>query len=63
MAESVCLHPSSSKLPVTPPSKQTLTLTRQIVEGSYWIYAPNKGAPVFFAVAFAASGLWQIYQG
>ncbi|KAG8158109.1 hypothetical protein KVR01_011870 [Diaporthe batatas] len=35
----------------------------QVVPGSYWIYAPNKGAPVFFAVAFAVSGLWQIWQG
>lgn len=32
------------------------------VDGSFYIYAPNKGAPVFFAVAFLATGgvhLWQ----
>ncbi|TPX09583.1 uncharacterized protein E0L32_009184 [Thyridium curvatum] len=32
------------------------------VEGSIWFYAPNKGAPVFFAVAFAASGLLHLWQ-
>ncbi|KAJ4417212.1 hypothetical protein N0V85_001948 [Neurospora sp. IMI 360204] len=32
------------------------------VDGSIYFYAPNKGAPVFFAVAFAASGIWHIYQ-
>ncbi|KAJ0116734.1 rta1 domain protein [Diaporthe amygdali] len=35
----------------------------EFVEGSYWLYAPNKGAPVFFAVAFCISGLWQLWQG
>ncbi|KAJ4291553.1 hypothetical protein N0V88_006151 [Collariella sp. IMI 366227] len=32
------------------------------VPGSVYFYAPNKGAPVFFAVAFAASGFFHIYQ-
>lgn len=32
------------------------------VDGSVYFYAPNKGAPVFFAVAFAASGFFHIYQ-
>ncbi|OIW26376.1 hypothetical protein CONLIGDRAFT_470350 [Coniochaeta ligniaria NRRL 30616] len=32
------------------------------VDGSIWFYAPNKAAPVFFAVAFAASGCWHIWQ-
>ncbi|CCC09490.1 hypothetical protein SMACR_03520 [Sordaria macrospora] len=32
------------------------------VDGSIYFYAPNKGAPVFFAVAFGASGIWHIYQ-
>ncbi|KAI0895043.1 RTA1 like protein-domain-containing protein [Annulohypoxylon nitens] len=34
----------------------------QYVDGSIWFYAPNKGAPIFFAVAFAISGgvhFWQ----
>ncbi|KAI1100061.1 RTA1 like protein-domain-containing protein [Jackrogersella minutella] len=34
----------------------------QYVDGSIWYYAPNKGAPVFFAVAFLATGgvhFWQ----
>ncbi|GIK01708.1 hypothetical protein Aspvir_005746 [Aspergillus viridinutans] len=31
-------------------------------EGSYWYYAPNKGAPIAFALLFAASGLTHIYQ-
>ncbi|POS70258.1 RTA1 domain-containing protein [Diaporthe helianthi] len=35
----------------------------QVVPGSYWIFAPNKWAPVFFAAAFAFSGLWQVWQG
>ncbi|KAK1457877.1 RTA1 domain-containing protein [Colletotrichum cuscutae] len=35
------------------------------VDGSYYFYAPNKAAPIFFAVAFAASGalhFWQSYH-
>ncbi|GKT89965.1 RTA1 domain-containing protein [Colletotrichum tofieldiae] len=35
------------------------------VDGSYFFYAPNKGAPFFFAIAFAASGIlhfWQCYH-
>jgi hypothetical protein len=32
------------------------------VEGSWFFYAPNKGAPVFFAVAFAASFIYHTYQ-
>ncbi|OJJ44299.1 hypothetical protein ASPZODRAFT_71896 [Penicilliopsis zonata CBS 506.65] len=31
-------------------------------EGSYWYYAPNKGAPIAFAILFAASGITHIYQ-
>ncbi|CAK7205612.1 hypothetical protein SEUCBS139899_008390 [Sporothrix eucalyptigena] len=34
----------------------------QYVDGSIYIYAPNKGAPVFFAVFFLASCLLHIYQ-
>lgn len=49
--------------PSTIPSHTVLVLRRRTVEGSYWIYAPNKGAPVFFAVAFFISGLWQLWQG
>ncbi|KAL2008361.1 hypothetical protein VTN00DRAFT_8343 [Thermoascus crustaceus] len=30
--------------------------------GSYWYYAPNKGAPIAFAVLFAASGFVHAYQ-
>ncbi|GAB1317235.1 hypothetical protein MFIFM68171_07445 [Madurella fahalii] len=36
--------------------------TGEYVPGSVYFYAPNKGAPVFFAVAFAASGAYHIYQ-
>ncbi|KAM7196311.1 hypothetical protein V8F33_006220 [Rhypophila sp. PSN 637] len=32
------------------------------VDGSIYFYAPNKGAPVFFAVAFATSGAYHAYQ-
>ncbi|KAJ9305996.1 hypothetical protein DTO217A2_4468 [Paecilomyces variotii] len=35
------------------------------VDGSLYIYAPNKGAPIFFAFAFAVSAfyhLWQCYH-
>ncbi|KUI71868.1 Protein RTM1 [Cytospora mali] len=35
----------------------------QPISGSFWFYAPNKGAPVFFAIAFFASGVWQVWQG
>ncbi|KAL4897268.1 hypothetical protein BDV59DRAFT_209545 [Aspergillus ambiguus] len=31
-------------------------------EGSYWYYAPNKGAPIAFAVLFTVSGIIHIYQ-
>lgn len=34
----------------------------QYVDGSIWFYAPNKGAPVFFAVAFLASGACHLWQ-
>ncbi|KAK4187841.1 protein RTA1 [Podospora australis] len=34
----------------------------QYVPGSVYFYAPNKGAPVFFAIAFALSGVYHIYQ-
>ncbi|KAI0382611.1 RTA1 like protein-domain-containing protein [Hypomontagnella monticulosa] len=32
------------------------------VDGSIWIYAPNKGAPIFFAIAYAATGVWHAWQ-
>ncbi|OHX00263.1 RTA1 domain-containing protein [Colletotrichum incanum] len=35
------------------------------VDGSYFFYAPNKGAPLFFTIAFATSGIlhfWQCYH-
>ncbi|KAK5653529.1 hypothetical protein OQA88_8788 [Cercophora sp. LCS_1] len=34
----------------------------EYVDGSIFFYAPNKGAPIFFAVAFAASGAYHAYQ-
>ncbi|KAK1830524.1 hypothetical protein QBC39DRAFT_372776 [Podospora conica] len=37
-------------------------MSGEYVEGSLYFYAPNKGAPIFFAVAFAASGLYHAYQ-
>ena len=40
---------------------ETLTFWCQ-VDGSIFFYAPNKGAPAFFAVAFAASGIYHGYQ-
>lgn len=46
-----------------PPITEILLLTRRADSVNYWIYEPNKGAPVFFAVAFAFSGLWQLWQG
>ncbi|POR38230.1 Uncharacterized protein TPAR_01569 [Tolypocladium paradoxum] len=32
------------------------------VDGSYFFYAPNKGAAIFFAIAFLASGLVHAWQ-
>ena len=32
------------------------------VADSLFIYAPNKVAPVFFAIAFATSGFWHIWE-
>lgn len=37
-------------------------LTRRIVPDSLWYYAPNKGAPVFFAVAFGISTAYHLWQ-
>ncbi|KAK0750468.1 hypothetical protein B0T18DRAFT_488104 [Schizothecium vesticola] len=37
-------------------------MSGEYVKGSLYFYAPNKGAPIFFAVAFAASGLYHAYQ-
>ncbi|KAK3384802.1 RTA1 like protein-domain-containing protein [Podospora didyma] len=34
----------------------------EYVPGSIYFYAPDKGAPVFFAVAFTVSGVYHIYQ-
>lgn len=34
----------------------------EYVDRSIYFYAPNKGAPVFFAIGFAASGLYHAYQ-
>ncbi|KAK4156827.1 protein RTA1 [Chaetomidium leptoderma] len=36
--------------------------TGELVPGSVYFYAPNKGAPVFFAAAFALSGCYHLYQ-
>lgn len=39
-----------------------VTLTLSIVPGSVYLYAPNKGAAIFFTIAFAVSlalHLWQ----
>lgn len=33
-----------------------------LVDGSLWFYAPNKGAPVVFAVLFLVSGITHGYQ-
>ncbi|KAL0936713.1 RTA1 domain-containing protein [Colletotrichum truncatum] len=32
------------------------------VDGSFYFYAPNKGAPIFFAIAFFASGAFHFWQ-
>ncbi|KAI1175326.1 RTA1 like protein-domain-containing protein [Nemania sp. FL0916] len=34
----------------------------QYVEGSIWFYAPNKGAAIFFTIAFAVTGLLHFWQ-
>ena len=33
-----------------------------IVDGSYFFYAPNKGAAIFFAIAFLTSGCTHAWQ-
>ncbi|KAF4334546.1 Rtm1p [Fusarium beomiforme] len=32
------------------------------VEGSYWFYAPNKGAAIFFCITFCFSGCYHVWQ-
>ena len=39
-----------------------VSLLTDQVPGSLWIYAPNQGAPVFFAVAFAISAAFHFWQ-
>ncbi|KAH0562206.1 hypothetical protein GP486_003095 [Trichoglossum hirsutum] len=42
-----------------------LSLTHSTAPGSLWYYAPNKGAPIAFAVFFAISGsihVWQCFK-
>ncbi|PNS16020.1 hypothetical protein CAC42_4421 [Sphaceloma murrayae] len=39
-----------------------MTREGEVVPGSWFIYAPNKGAPIFFAVAFAICGFWHLWQ-
>ncbi|KAI1385305.1 RTA1 like protein-domain-containing protein [Hypoxylon trugodes] len=34
----------------------------RFVKDSYWFYAPNKGAPIFFAIAYLATGLVHFWQ-
>lgn len=34
----------------------------QYVPGSVYFYAPDKGAPVFFTLAFAVTGAWHLWQ-
>ncbi|KZO93679.1 hypothetical protein CALVIDRAFT_502730 [Calocera viscosa TUFC12733] len=38
------------------------TLPAGFAEGSWWYYAPNKVAPIIFAILFLASGIWHLYQ-
>ncbi|KZO93680.1 putative RTA1 domain protein [Calocera viscosa TUFC12733] len=38
------------------------TLPSGFAEGSWWYYAPNKVAPMIFAVLFLISGAWHLYQ-
>lgn len=61
--ESGTFAPSLLLPPLTAAAVEIATLTRRAESVNYWIYEPNKGAPVFFAVAFAVSGLWQLWQG
>jgi hypothetical protein len=41
---------------------QNIIINISKVPGSLFVYAPNKGAPIFFAVAFAASAVGHIWQ-
>lgn len=34
----------------------------KVILGSLYIYAPNKGAPIFFTIAYAASAVGHIWQ-
>ena len=40
----------------------TSLLTVNASSGELYFYAPNKGAPIFFAAAFAISGLIHLWQ-
>lgn len=51
------------------PATRSVTFPRTLLtfglhkeEGSLWFYAPNKGAPIAFAILFAVSGAIHLYQ-
>ncbi|KAI9655871.1 MAG: hypothetical protein M1829_000473 [Trizodia sp. TS-e1964] len=41
---------------------QTLSKREDYAPGSFWFYAPNKGAPIAFAILFCISGVIHAYQ-
>ena len=55
--------PWKTDSPVRPttPFLVALLLTLS-VPGSLYVYGPNRGSPIFFAVAFAASAVGHIWQ-
>lgn len=40
----------------------SICYANQSEPGSFWFYAPNKGAPIAFAILFAVSGFLHAYQ-
>lgn len=48
--------------PVRLQTSTAALLLTALIPGSLYVYAPNKGAPVFFAATFAVSAIGHFWQ-
>lgn len=54
-------QPSTNLTSVSQYLWDTLTDTSKVL-GSLYVYAPNKGAPIFFTIAYAISAVFHLWQ-
>lgn len=55
-------QPSTEQVPRFGDIKSNKYADTLIVLGSLYVYAPNKGAPIFFTIAYATSALFHLWQ-